>query len=192
MGFLRSGFGRFCFFVYFKAVYFLLSCRFCKGFNMFIHYSLDKVFGPAGSVTGIFLILVGVATIHLSFSGAILIGLGSFMAFTTTGTSVDIENFRIRFSNNLFGFIKVGKWRYVSPKMKLGISNAKMTYRVYSMSNRSIDVSNTDVRVYLFNEDGRKINAVCRYKKVETAQEELARLSDILGLEIRNEKEAFH
>ncbi|ASB48210.1 hypothetical protein [Alkalitalea saponilacus] len=152
---------------------------------MKLHYNLDKSFGPAGAVAGYFLIAVGVATIYQSFSGAILIVLGSFMAFSNTGASIDIDNFKIRFSNNLFGFIRLGNWQYVSPKMKIGLSNTKLVYRVYSMSNRSIEVKNSDFRIFLYNEDNKKGQAICRFKEKEDAEEELIKLSDLLGLEVK-------
>ncbi|WP_026474963.1 hypothetical protein [Alkaliflexus imshenetskii] len=154
---------------------------------MILNYTLDKSFGPAGSIVGYFLMAVGISTIHLSLSGLVLIMLGCFMAFSASGCSIDVENFKIRFSNNLFGFIKIGTWHYVHPRMKLGLSNSKMTYRVYSMSNRSVDMKSSDFRVYIYEESGRKGNAVCRFKKREEAEAELARLSDLLGLEIRGE-----
>lgn len=156
--------------------------------NNLVHYILDKSFGPAGSAAGYFLIAVGVFTIFESFSGAILMVMGSFMAFSASGCTVDFKNFRIRFSNDLFGFWRIGKWKYVSAKMRIGISDARVIYRVYSMSNRSVDLSNADFRVYLYNEDGRKGMAICRFKNLEEAKEELARLSDLLGLQIREGK----
>ena len=113
---------------------------------------------------------------------------GSFMAFSASGCTVDFDNFRIRFTNDLFGFWRIGKWKYVSRKMMIGLSDAHIVYRVYSMSNRSVDVSSNDFRVYLYNEDGRKGMAICRFKKLEKAKEELARLSDLLGLQIREGK----
>ncbi|MDG5799829.1 hypothetical protein QA597_05575 [Marinilabiliaceae bacterium ANBcel2] len=155
---------------------------------MILNYTLDKSFGPAGSVVGYFIILVGVSTVHLSFSGVVLMLIGSFMAFSTTGSVIDVDNFKIRFTNNLFGFIKIGGWRYVHPKMMIGLSDSKMTYRVYSMSNRSVDMGYSDYRIYLYNSDGRRGNAICRFKKLKDAEDELATLSDLLGLQIRETK----
>jgi hypothetical protein len=49
-------------------------------------------------------------------------------------------------------------------------------------------MSSNDFRVYLYNEDGRKGMAICRFKKLEEAKEELAKLSDLLGLQVREGK----
>lgn len=152
------------------------------------YYRLDKSFGPPGAAAGFFLLTIGVITIFKSFSGAILIVLGSFMAFSSSGCTVDFDNFRIRFSNDLFGFIRVGGWRYVSPKMSVGIAEDHRVYRVYSLSNRSVGASTDDFRVSLYINNERKGMAICRFKKLEDALEELPRLSDLLGLPIREGK----
>ncbi len=156
-----------------------------------INYKLDKSFGPAGGTVGIFLMLVGAFTIHLSISGLVLILLGSFMAFSGSGCAIDTEHFRIKFYNNLWGILKIGKWAYVHPKMQLRLSHARMAYRVYSMSNQSMDVSEPDWRVYIHDGNNRKGQAICRFKTRQEAEEELAKLSDVLNLSIRNEKQAL-
>lgn len=155
---------------------------------MIIHYTIDKSFGPAGSFAGYFLMLIGIFTIHLSLSGLVLIILGSLMAFSTSGCSVDPGNFKLRFTNNLFGFIKIGTWQYAHPRMKLGLIHANVVHRVYSMSNRFIDLKNRDFRVMLYEASGRKVAVICRFKKREDAETELAHLSDLLGLETINTK----
>jgi len=150
-----------------------------------VNYKLDKSFGPAGAAAGFFLMAVGVITIFESFSGAVLIILGSFMAFSSSGCTIDFDRFRIRFTNNLFGLFRVGKWLYVSPRMKVGLSDTHMVYRVRSLSNRSVDVSTDDFRVFLYQDNGRRGEAICRFKTRERALEELARISDLLGLQVR-------
>jgi hypothetical protein len=156
-----------------------------------INYRLDKSFGPSGGIVGVFLMIVGVFTIHLSISGLVLILLGSFMAFSEAGCSIDTRNFRIKFYNNLWGIWKVGKWKYVHRKMQLRLSHARMVYRVYSMSNRSVNVSDPDWRIFIHDGNSRHGQAICKFKNREAAEEELARLSDLLNLSIRNEKEAL-
>jgi hypothetical protein len=152
------------------------------------HYRLDKTFGPAGASAGYFLLLVGIATIYLSFSGAILMVFGCFMAFSFTGCSVDSNNLRVRFTDVLFGFIRLGKWVTVTPGMQLGVSELRMVYRAHSMSNRSVEVAFDDCRVFLYSPGERRGRAICRFKKKEDALTEMARLSDMLGLEIRTQQ----
>ncbi len=153
-----------------------------------VYYRLDKGFGPAGSTTGYFLLFVGIISVFQSLSGLILIALGSFTAFSTTGCTVDFKNYRIKFSNDYFGFLRVGKWQYISRNMMVGLSDAKMVYRVYSLSNRSVDATYGDFRVYLYDLYGRKINPICKFKSKERALEEITKLSDLLGLQIKGTK----
>lgn len=158
---------------------------------MLLTYVTDKSFGPSGGFAGYFLMLVGLATVFLSVSGAVLLLMGSFMGFSTSGCSVDVDHFRIRFTNNLWGFIKVGKWQYVHRKMQLGLSHARMAYQVHSLSNRTISVTDPDWRVNIYDgEKSRKGKTICKYKNREDAEVELARLSELLNLTIRNEKQA--
>ena len=159
---------------------------------MLLTYVTDKSFGPSGGFAGYFLMGVGVFTIFLSISGAVLLLLGSFMAFSASGCSVDVDHFRIRFTNNLWGFIKVGKWQYVHRKMQLGLSHARMAYQVHSLSNRTISVTDPDWRVNIYDgEKSRKGKTICKFKNRDDAEEALARLSELLDLSIRNEKLAL-
>ncbi len=154
---------------------------------MLLHYNLDKSFGPAGAFTGYLLIILGLNSLIFfhSLSGLVLLFLGSFTAFTKSGTSININDFTIKYSTILFGFIKLGKWQYINRRMQLGLSEAKISYRVRSMSNRFIDVNNKDFRIYLYNEDGLKRKAICRFKERFVAEKELIKLSDLLNIQIK-------
>jgi hypothetical protein len=59
------------------------------------------------------------------------------------------------------------------------------------MSNRSVDVSEPDWRIFIHDGDSRTGQAICKFKTRKEAEEELAKLSDILNLSIRNEKQAL-
>ena len=74
---------------------------------MIIKYVLDKSFGPPGSFTGYFILLVGLITVCASWSGLGLSGLGSFVACSRSGCMLDCDNFKIRFTDNLCRLFKV-------------------------------------------------------------------------------------
>ena len=156
-----------------------------------INYIIDKNFGPSGSFAGYILIIVGAFTVLASISGAVLMLLGSFMAFSSTGCSVDSDNFRIRFTNNLWGLIKVGKWQHVHGRMQLGLAHARLAYSVRSLSNRTITVADSDWRISIYDDSNRKGQTICKYKKRIDAENELAKLSELLNLAIRNEEQAL-
>src|ERR1035437_8824113 len=95
---------------------------------MITNNKLDKSFGPVGTTAGIVIFVVGVLTIFSSFYGAILIVLGAFVGFTSTSTFIDFELKRIKFSNNIFGFITIGKWIPVMLSMKTGIEESNIPW----------------------------------------------------------------
>ena len=84
-------------------------------------YQLDKSFGPVGSSAGTFVFIAGIISLYFSFAGLVLILLGAFVGFSSSSTTLDFENRRIRFSNDYFGFMKSGKWISFEPEMKIGI-----------------------------------------------------------------------
>ena len=78
--------------------------------EMRIKNKLDKSFGPVGTSAGSLLFVVGMIVIFNSIYGLILVVLGAFVGFSSTGTIIDTEKRRIKFSNNLFGIFQTGKW----------------------------------------------------------------------------------
>ena len=75
--------------------------------------------------------------------------------------------------------------------MQLHLMHARMAYKVYSISNQSVNVTQPDWRVYIYDGESHKGQAICKFEKREDAEEALTRLSEILNLKIRNEKQAL-
>jgi len=88
---------------------------------------LDTFFGPVGTSAGILLFFAGIAVIYFSFFGLVLIVFGAFIGFSNTSTRIDFDKKQIKFSNNLFGFIKIGRWTSIEPEMVIGIKKSKKT-----------------------------------------------------------------
>ncbi|NMD01325.1 MAG: hypothetical protein GYA62_16610 [Bacteroidales bacterium] len=111
-------------------------------------YKLDKIFGPVSTSSGIFLIISGLIATYFSFIGLVLILIGFFLGFSNTGTTINIEKKRIRFNNNIFGVIPIGKWVKIQDDMKIGIVKSNKKWRTYSRSNRIIDTQISDYRIF--------------------------------------------
>jgi hypothetical protein len=150
---------------------------------MIVKNKLDKLFGPAGRAAGLFLLLAGVAATYFSLMGLILVIPGAFIAFTTTSSMLDIENKRIKLSNDLFGIIPVGKWIDIKPEMKLGLKMTRMGSRSYSISNMPLDYHTNDIRIILFSPDNTQIMPIKKFASLESSKIELAELCITLGLE---------
>jgi len=150
---------------------------------MITTFKLDKSFGPVGSSAGIFLCIAGIVAIYTSIFGLILIVLGAFLAFTSTCTTIDFDKHKIKFSNNLFGIFKTGKWIPIDQQMKIGIRESNQVWTAFSRSNRSIDIDTNDFRLVLLDAESKEIMPVKKLDSLDIAQSELELLCSILNLE---------
>ena len=147
-----------------------------------VNNKLDRSFGTAGSTAGVVLFVTGLAVCYFSPAGLILAVSGAFVGFSGTSTLIDIENKRIKFSNNLLGFIRLGKWINIEPDMKLGIKRSKRAWRTYSRSNRRLDMVENDFRIFLYDAENRQIMPVKKTGDLKTASTELEKLVEQLGI----------
>lgn len=151
---------------------------------MVIKNKLDKTFGPFGSSTGFFLFLGGIIATYFSLAGLIIVIIGAFASFTSTSTFIDIENRKIKFSNNLFGIFPAGKWIDIKSGMKIGLKRSHHGYRAYIRGTQPIGIHINDIRIYLYDRDNKQIMPVKKFSSSESSKKELAELSNLLGLDI--------
>ena len=119
---------------------------------------------------------------YQSWFGIILILIGAFVGFSSTSALIDFDKRRIKFSNNLFGIIPIGKWIAVSPTMRIGIRQSNVTWRSFSRSNRSLDIESNDFRLVLVNKNEQEIMELKKTDSLEKAKAELETLCNKLGL----------
>jgi len=151
---------------------------------MIIKNKLDIAFGPFGSSTGFFLFIGGIIATYFSIFGLIIVIIGAFAGFTSTSTFIDSDNKRIKFSNNLFGFISVGKWIDIKPQMKIGLKKSHKGYRAYIRGTQPVGIHINDIRIYLYGPDNKLIMPVKKINSYASSKRELSELSNLLGLEI--------
>lgn len=151
---------------------------------MIIQNKLDKTFGPFGSSTGFFLLIGGLVTTYFSFFGLLIVLIGAFAAFTSTSVQIDTDYKRIKYSDNLFGIIKIGKWIDIKPDMKLGLNKSHRGYVGYIRGTQPFEIHENDIRIFLFDSNNKKILPVKKFDSVESSRNELINLSSILGLSI--------
>ena len=151
---------------------------------MRIYNRIDRLFGPAGNTAGIVLIAVGLVMIYYSFVAIVLILVGLFAGFTSSGSVIDTDRKRIKFSNNLFGIISTGKWIEIEKEMHLGIEKSRSAWRTYSRSNRVLETENHGYMVILYDSAGKKIIPVLKTRTRESARAKLELLKEKLGLEV--------
>lgn len=149
---------------------------------MIANNRLDKYFGPSGNTAGVVLIIAGLIMSYQSVSAVILIFIGAYIGFTSTGTSIDFDHKRIRFNNNIFGVFSIGKWMDVEPGMKLGIERSNISWRTYSRSNRVLNTSQKDYRIFIYDSGGEKIMPLIKTSTKEKATRELDELAGKLEI----------
>jgi hypothetical protein len=149
---------------------------------MMVKNKLDKSFGPSGTFAGYTIFIIGLITTYTNLGGLILVLVGAFMGFSSTSTLIDLDKKRIMFSNNLFGFIKTGKWIDIDPTMKVGIKESNITWTTFSRSNRSIDSVKKDFRIVLCDSADIEIMEISKNKSLDAAMAQLETLSRQLGL----------
>jgi hypothetical protein len=143
---------------------------------------LDKSFGPVGTLAGVKILIVGVILTIFSLYGLILIFLGAFVGLSSTSTLIDYDKKRIKFSNNLFGIFRIGKWIAVTTNMKIGIKKSDKTWRTYSRGNRTLDTPDHGFRIILYDSTNKQIMPVMKTETLDSAKIEIEKLSNQLGL----------
>ena len=142
----------------------------------------EKSFGPVGTSAGVVLFIAGLILTYFHFTGLILILIGAFVGFSSTSTQIDFEQKRVKFSNNLFGIIKLGQWLNIEPSMKIGIKESNLTWRSYSQGNRPLDIESNDYRIILFDSMNKEIMPIKKFNSKELAKIELVTIGNKLGL----------
>lgn len=140
------------------------------------------MFGPAGASAGIFLLVVGLAMIWFYGSAVVLVLLGAFVGFSSTGTWIDPEKKKVKYVANLFGIFPLGQWVFVEPDMKMGVKKSNEVWRTYSRSNQSIDIADKDYRLILYTAQGKVIMPVGKADNFEKANVLLDQYTKKLGI----------
>ena len=154
--------------------------------NTLIVNRFDRSFGPAGSFAGLVLVLTGIVTIFFSFSGLFVLLSGAFVAFTNTSVTIDTINKRIKYSQNICGIFKMGRWIDVEPEMKIKIVQSNGVFLIYSGSKRINDVKSGRFKIYLDTKNKRNdipLKNLDNYKEAELDAQKLAEELEITFLQ---------
>jgi hypothetical protein len=151
---------------------------------MKINNRLDKSFGPIGTFAGLILFIVGIILTYFYFSSVLLILIGGFVGFSFSSAIIDYEKKRVKFANNIFGIIPIGKWIQILPTMKIGLKEFNQTFRAYSQGNRTLDVSKMDFRIILYDSDEKEIMQIKKAETLDSAKADRDIIGNQLGLKI--------
>lgn len=143
-------------------------------------YKLDNVFGPVGRVAGWVLLGAGLYAIWFSWTGILLILMGAFTAFTTTGSEIDFEHKKIKPYNNIFGVVKIGKWIQIEHGMKAGIKHSNQVWTAYSRGNMSINIDESDFRIVIIQKNEKEYLPIIKTSSLQEAEALLEKLNTSL------------
>lgn len=152
---------------------------------MKIRNKLDKAFGPVGYMAGVFLFVAGLIISYFSLTGLTLVLIGAFVGFTSTSTLIDFDEKRLRFSNNIFGIIPIGKWISIQTDMKIGIKKSNKIWRINSRSNRTLDIADNDYRLILYDSKGKEIIPLQKSDNLDSAKLNLDIYCKQLGIGVK-------
>lgn len=111
-----------------------------------------------------------------------LVIVGAFVGFTSSSTFIDFEQKRVKFSNNIFGIIRTGKWIAIEADMKIGLNISNQVWNAYSQSNRGIEIDEENIQIILYSSNKQKIMPLKKLDSLDTAKEEIIKLRNELGL----------
>ena len=147
---------------------------------MLLYNNHGKFFGPVQVYMGYVFIACGIFFVTYSLTTLLLLISGAFMAFTFTGTIIDIENKKVRPYTSLFGFIRTGKWIEVSNFSGFKIMKSNRRYTSYSRGSVRLDMNISDISLLLVSKDGRRKVVLNRYSNFEDAHKEMDELNRML------------
>ena len=157
-----------------------------------MEFKLDKVFGPSGTFAGYILMLTGAISFFVMenpVSSLVPVLIGAFVAFSTTGTQLDLDLKKVRSYTAYFGFFKSGKWQSLDLYDQIQIAEPVIHYRTYSRSNRSLDIYKKDYRIMLLGDHLRMRIPLQKFKSYEQADMEAEKVSTLLNIRyIKSEK----
>lgn len=136
-------------------------------------YNHGKFFGPPQVYMGYVFIAIGIFCSFYSPITLFFIIPGAFMAFTSAGTIIDVENKKVRPYTSLFGFIRTGKWIDVSVFSGFKIMKSSRKYTSYSLTGVQLDMNISDISLLLVNKKGGKKVLLNRYKNFDDARRDM-------------------
>jgi hypothetical protein len=148
---------------------------------MMMHNKLDKLFGQAGSVLGWLLIVIGFLFTKSGVSATFIL-IGSFMAFSYSAVKIDPTHNRYKLYYAYFGFIHIGKWKYLSNIDEIGGVSPIIKRWSYSKDSNQYRFKPENCFVVLFRNHPKKRVPFKKCKDLVEAKLEAQKLAQLLQL----------
>ncbi len=157
---------------------------------MRIDNKTENAFGKPTVFAGIILLLTGIV---VAIAGAIIMGfivfvIAAFVAFTYSGVEIDTDIRQVRQYNRLFGMVKTGKWKSLSPYIGITLIPISTVEVMASWSNRISSTKTIDYRIYFVDKARKPVFAIKKCKSKEMARNSLDEFSLWLKLPVYSVK----
>lgn len=144
------------------------------------YYNHGKFFSTSQITVGYVFIVCGIIFSFYRLTALIFLIPGLFMAFTFTGSILDIEKKKVKSYTCLGGIITTGKWVPVNTFTHFIIQRATRKYSAYSRGSVRFDMNVSDIKLLMASHDSSQKILIARYNNFEMAQKEKEDLSLII------------
>jgi len=147
---------------------------------MIENYKLNKLVDPSGVAAGYILLLFGLITIYFTLTAIPVLLIGSVMAFSYSGTRINLTRRRYQKYVMLLGIIRTGIWLPFEKSDKIMIEDYKGKYTSYSRSNRKSEIAIQDHRLFMRSDYYRKKIPLARFDNKQEAQRKVQELQNMI------------
>ncbi|NOU61021.1 hypothetical protein [Marinifilum caeruleilacunae] len=148
-----------------------------------MHNKLDKLFGQAGSVLGWLFIVLGFLFTNSGVSAAFIL-IGSFMAFSYSAVKIDTVRNRYKLYYAYFGFINIGKWKYLSNIDGIGGVSPIIKRWSFAKDSKAYQFKPENCFVVLFRNHPKRRIPFKKCKDLVEAKLEAQKLAQLLHLNL--------
>ena len=152
--------------------------------KMKINNKIDKIFGPSGVFAGYVLIVIGGISSFYYPGALILLIIGVYTAFTSTGTTIDTDKKKVKHYISHFGLFRSGKWLPLESFSAIKIAKSNLSYTTFSRSNRRTGIKKTGYRISLVTDNKKSGIPIMHSNQLPEAKRKAEELSQLLGLAV--------
>lgn len=155
--------------------------------NRHLKYSLGHMLPPVAVYMGYFFMLVGIPSIIFGnpFLGGGIILLGMLISFTYRGVVIDVQRREVLTYTSIIWIKRDAVVKSVDDYSIITVNHSSMSYRSYSLSNRSAVFTSHYYTIFLSKDTSKRGIPVATFKKRETALEEAEKLEKLFGLRLQ-------
>ena len=149
-----------------------------------IKNKISSIFGPTGSAAGTIFFGIGVLALFYTWIALFIVLIGALLGFSKVIVLIDPKKRRVKWCEYYFGIIPTGKWLSIEDSMILGYKHTNDGWSAKSLSNRQMDVPDTNYTIILHDQNDQPIFPLVKVKTEVEMKEKIEVLSTLLHIPI--------